>query len=347
MMVGVLNFKDPRIQSFPAEGRKDRELESVLLTEGVPKENLIFLEDQKATGEAMRQGLASMVAKSQPGDTFLFYYAGHGYAEGGHVFLAPYDLDDSNPFKTGFDAIELETILSKQFEGSQVILLGDFCNSGVLGEVAYQIGEKKHSVKAASITSADRWTSSTGSWAYTLTMIRLFQGDSLFDLNGDGMLSFAEGEMRVHTTMRFLESQLSGKGWSSNFNPSQMCSRVKENPKRRVLDGFGIGDFVEIRDRGVWLRGEITDIMDSVFTVVLTNENRELKVASNALRSPLPLVSYPVGSEIEVEWNTQWIEATVKEAHLDFHKVHYAEPLQDWDEWVPPQRMRLPQAISE
>src|SRR4051812_4286067 len=54
LLVGILEWQSKDLASFPKENRQDRALERQLLANGVPRDHLVFLEDRKATGEAIR-----------------------------------------------------------------------------------------------------------------------------------------------------------------------------------------------------------------------------------------------------------------------------------------------------
>ena len=92
VIVGVLTWQDPSIGTFAKEERKDRELYDTLLKRGVPAENMTLLLDQQATRQAVLDALSQQLKASQKGETFVFYYAGHGVLRGRQVLFVPYDF---------------------------------------------------------------------------------------------------------------------------------------------------------------------------------------------------------------------------------------------------------------
>ncbi len=270
-VIGVLSFKDSRIETYPSEGRKDQELVSTLVKQGVPAENIIFLKDKEVSLKAIHESLNSLLKRSSHGDRFIFYYTGHGYAESNNVFLAPYDMDDDKPIETGFDPFQLATILLKTFKGSEVLFWGDFCNAGILGEVVERITKLNPAIRGAALTSAHRWAYSTKNWTYTTLLISLLQGKKSLDIDNNGLITFKEARQNILGAMWHLEDQLSGEWYSNNFNENQIWSKtasLMEEPQEFSLKNYPdiprsthsiAPPSMQIKREGRWIRIEVTD----------------------------------------------------------------------------------------
>ncbi len=131
LLVGILAWQKGQLQEFPTDGRRDKVLADTLIADGVPREQLVFLEDSAATTEAIRNGLGALLDRAGPGSTFLFYFDGHGLQSRGKYFLGSYDVDKLHP-ETGFPVDELAEIVAARFHGEQILLFADCCHSGAL-----------------------------------------------------------------------------------------------------------------------------------------------------------------------------------------------------------------------
>ena len=106
-----------------------------------PRVELIQLNDQQATHDAILGALARVAAQAQPEDAVVVYYAGHGTAEKEQFFLIPHDLGFAGD-RTGLDDAGMRTVLAhsvsdrdleRALEGvnaGRILLVIDACNSG-------------------------------------------------------------------------------------------------------------------------------------------------------------------------------------------------------------------------
>src|SRR5206468_1559185 len=117
-----------KVPAFAKRGRKDEALAQQFRDDGVPADQLVFLEDGEATLENMRTQLAALAKKARPGSTFIFYFQGHGMREfdqDGKSYLANYDVDVNDPFHTAFHVSEIAKTLDDDWRGKRLLLLGD------------------------------------------------------------------------------------------------------------------------------------------------------------------------------------------------------------------------------
>ena len=201
VIVGVLEWpKSARLEAFSKEHRKDRELFDTLMRRGLPTNQMALLLDDKATLEGMNSALRQVLSHTTPGSTFVFYYAGHGSPG----LLENYDC----AAKESFNIAAITAAVKQQFQGRNVLLLADCCNSGGLGDVAKDLAAA--GFQAASLTSADVKVESTGNWTFTQTILDALNGNPLFDGNHDGVITLGETAAEVAAAMKFREGQMCG-----------------------------------------------------------------------------------------------------------------------------------------
>jgi tetratricopeptide (TPR) repeat protein len=96
-----------------------------------PPENVHKLIGPQATLTNIRHELEDwlpLVAKEP--DRVIVYFAGHGFVQSGHGYIAPYDVDPSSPATTAFEMNRLGTVLADSVKARWKVLLTDACHSG-------------------------------------------------------------------------------------------------------------------------------------------------------------------------------------------------------------------------
>jgi uncharacterized caspase-like protein len=110
------------------------------------KVEVVKLTDEAATKAGILNTLAELAKKTQPEDSVIVYFAGHGLAEGGKFYLIPHDIGVGNPAKQPSSATTRTNLnpllaargisdaeLEDAFEGvdaGQLMMIIDACNSG-------------------------------------------------------------------------------------------------------------------------------------------------------------------------------------------------------------------------
>ena len=96
--VGLLEWKDSEsFASFPKENRRDEIFLKVLKDRGVPASQVVYLQDRSATTARIKSEFIKLLARTQPGDTLIVYYEGHGYKDDNEkAFFASYNVSDEN-----------------------------------------------------------------------------------------------------------------------------------------------------------------------------------------------------------------------------------------------------------
>lgn len=325
-MSGVLKWQSPSLSSFSNRNRKDEELYNLLLSNGVKKENTVFLKDNEATLENMKSNLKALLQKTSASSTFIFYYAGHGVRGGnGPVCFANYDYDGAKA--NGFQATTVAELVNSLFKGKQVWLLADCCYSGSLLDEAKKISSTGKSV--ISFTSSSSSNVSTGNWTFTQTMIDCFGGLGICDRNADGKITLGEVKVELFDAMKYREKQLSGTVFynadeSSTFNLSDVPRNTNKTVKYIYVQQNNKFEPARVLSKsGTNITGELYHYSDKVSVTVPEGKTKEIA-----------FVEYPVGMKVQVEWNGKNYPAEIKKSNNGFHYIHYTGYDDSWNEWV-------------
>lgn len=328
-----------------SDERKDGALVSALNVAGVSSKNIVFLTDEKATLAAMRKELRALATRAGEGSTLIFSFQGHGGKHGGKTFLMNYDVKDDVE-QTAFGVHEIGPLLDECFRGERLLLLGDCCHSGALGEVVAHF-EKSKKVKAASFTSATASNRSTEHWTFTEAVIDALLGDGRLDRDHDGAITFAETDRWVREVMKYREGQLTRAARTSTFEEAFALRKVK----KAVADLPGdieVGDYVDALDREKkWWLAEVEGFEDGKYLVHYLGWDRKWDEAVDATRvRPPKAPQLEVGARYEVEWDAgEWFPGTITRAEEGwFFFVHYEGENGDDDEWITAGRARKPSA---
>jgi hypothetical protein len=242
-VVGTLQWKHPDMfASFPQENRRDAQLVDFFRRQGVPTQQLVYLQDEQATTRRVKAAFTSLLSKTSDGDLLFLYYTGHGYkSDGGHAtFFATYDAGDDVP---GWSAESIIRDIDRYFKGSRAFLTADSCYSGTL---AVQIGKMNHRVSYASLTSSSANQLSTENWTFTEMLLAGFAGRAFADINGDGQITLGELAVDVKEDMAFAEDQRSSFAFTGTFSPGTVLARAEQKPSPQVSRR------VEVRPGGGW-----------------------------------------------------------------------------------------------
>jgi hypothetical protein len=341
LLIGILEWRDPDLEPFPKENRQDRAFERALLSRGVPRDNIVFLEDRQATLSTIRTALASVMAKAGPGSTLMVYFAGHGMREQGQTYLANHDVDSNRLRQTGFGLNELSGSLIKGWHGERLLLMGDCCHSGALAEVAQAVGQR--GIQAASLSSVSPTDGSTERWTFTEALIRAWQGDGRLDRNGDRLVTFDETDAYVHDQMKYGEDQLTHGSRAGGFEAGWRLSAAMPLPTMgRPVGSWSVGDYVECRRGDAWERVQLIGAgPQGAFVDYLTREERWNEWVDPSRLRAVPLTSFTPGQRVQVEYDGEWLPARVQKRVEDYFLFVNYERLQDSDEWVTDRRLRL------
>ncbi|MCA9577826.1 MAG: caspase family protein [Myxococcales bacterium] len=328
-----MRFSDPSLAGFRVEDRRDVELGRVLVASGVPAAQVTTLLDERATRAAVLEAVGRAADATPRGGTLLFYYAGHGIrTRQGDIAYVAYDTLGSDASRPGISVEDLFAVLAPRVVGKRVVLLGDCCHSGGLGDLAARLGTL--GITALSLTSADASNLSTGNWTYSQLLLEGLRGDAALDGDADGEVDLAELEQGVRAAMRYRERQLSGANLT-RVEPTRVRVAVRQGGARA---GAQAGQFM--RDR----HGHVVRV-NRVDGPSATVRRYDYALSHDALvpvadLSPITTTRYPVGTQLMVEWGGREWPAVVTDQQGDFAFITYPGWPHYWDEWILDDRVR-------
>jgi hypothetical protein len=330
--VGILNFDDKTLATWPDKGREDVVFLDTLRQRGVPTEHIVFLKNQEGTKARITSRLTEFLKQPGPDDTFMFYYAGHGSRDYNKdarpVSFVTYDAASDWPIRSVFDEVEAN------FKGARALLLADCCHSGALADEA---GKRHGRVSYGVLTSSHASSQSTGNWTFTESLVDLFRGAPILDENGDGRITFAEAAHYQDHEMAFCENQRADNRATGSITPDFVLATVsghRADPR--------VGEYCEGEYQGKWYKAKIIDAANGKYKVTWPGWGHESDsfVTSAQLRPFKPTVP-PDGTDLEIGWEKKWYPGSVLRSELGLTLVHYkGYPAAD-DEWVAPDRLRL------
>lgn len=328
--VGVLQFDDAKLQTYPEKGRVDAVMIDVLKRRGVPDDQIVFIRNEQATKDHLQRELIDLLKQTSPDDTLLFYYTGHG----GRNYSSPkreinfitYDTKSHWMVSEMLDAIE------SHFQGSLAILTADCCHSGGLAEEAARRSKK---ISYAVLTSSQPASVSTSNWTFTQCLADLFRGQATMDLDRNGEICFSEAAAFCDAEMCFCENQRAGSAAIGKQIDQLVLAKADGNLPSRV------GEYCEAKSHGIWMKAKIKDAKEGKFLVTWVGRpaKAEAWMNSDELRRPEP-GGLEAGQHVRVEWNGAWYQGTVLQTHNGLHLVHYEGFPEADDEWIPLRRLR-------
>jgi hypothetical protein len=100
----------------------------------IPTENVTFLKNKGANREGLTQAAQNIGSRMQAGDTFIFYFSGHGAPVGqvDQTALALMKGDGSGGIVNFMDSEVASLISSVVPQGGKFLMLADCCHSGTI-----------------------------------------------------------------------------------------------------------------------------------------------------------------------------------------------------------------------
>lgn len=326
--VGVLRFKGKAKNDWPEEGRLDAVMLKTLRSRGVPDAQLVFIKNEQATGTVLRKRFAEFLRQPAPGDTLLFYYAGHGTRDYSdpqrHVSVLAFDDE--------WPAAEIISAIEQNFRGNRVWLSVECCYSGGFAEEAARHPGR---ISYGSLCSTQSSATSTGAWTFANCLINLFQGDPEADLNHDGVITFGEAGQYCDLSMAAHESQRAVCETTGSFPRGLVLARlpVRANqPPRIALEGYSDGK---------WYPARLLAGADGRYFVTWPGYDHswDCWLPPEAVR-PVGHQILPKQTAVQIKWGAKWYPGRVVRSALGLLLVHYdGYPAAD-DEWVPFERVR-------
>jgi caspase domain-containing protein len=133
VVVGIGEYQSPDIPDLGYAPSDARAIKEFLESDAAgPFDEVLYLENEKATGAAMREALFVFLQQADWDDLVVIYYAGHGAPDPGrpdNLYLLPTDSDIEALAATGFPMWDVKTALRRQIAAERVIVIADACYS--------------------------------------------------------------------------------------------------------------------------------------------------------------------------------------------------------------------------
>ncbi|MDH3206399.1 MAG: caspase family protein [Gemmatimonadota bacterium] len=211
VVVGVGQYESddiPDLEFAPDDARAVRDF---LLSDAAgPFDEVLYLENEQATGAAMREALFVFLQQADWDDLVVIYYAGHGAPDPGrpdNLYLLPTDTNLDALAATGFPMWDVKTALRRQIAAERVLVIADACHSagtvdgetvggGDTNQIAGGFQQLFTPSRRLMMTAADtnefsledsRWG---GHGVFTHYLLEGLAGAG--DLDGDGIVTFTE-----------------------------------------------------------------------------------------------------------------------------------------------------------
>jgi len=337
-VVGVLNWKNnDMFGSFPVKNRRDAALVDFFQQSGVPKTQIVYLQDKQATQAQIDSAFTAALKKLRSDDLLIVYYCGHGSKseDSNDVYLASYDAGDDDVL--GWSINSIPPKIKSESKCARVLWLLDCCYSG---QAALALTKQKGRPSYACVTSSSASESSTEHWTFSDALLDSLRGVSFVDLNHDGSVTLAEFATHLSKDMSLAEEQLSTFATTEGFSPELVLARAEPlaNPR--------IGDRAQARDvEGNYYAARIIEARDEKLKVhfIGYESDEDVWVDPDDLR-PIKPVQFAKGAQVEVRWKKKWYPATILQVKDGIHLIHYTDYESKWDEWVPSKRIRNPKS---
>ncbi|MBC7998589.1 MAG: caspase family protein, partial [Leptolyngbya sp.] len=247
-VVGVLKWRDKSYLQFTTKARRDEQLVDLFRSKGVSPDRIVYLQDQEATLANFQDSFQSLLAKSNPDDTLIFYYCGHGWLDSsGHGFFANYDVGGEG---TSISTAKIASTIKRNFRGKQALFFADCCSSGSIGDALASAGVTIPYAMASSVVAHNK---STSNWTFSQSIVDAFAGHKFVDSNKDGVVSFEDLSIYSAREMKQIDNQLACAVSENGFLGDFVLSKV-------TFPDEVIPLVVEVRWRGKWWKAKLLEI---------------------------------------------------------------------------------------
>lgn len=335
-IIGVLQWQDPSLATYEQKGRHDQLLYEILGQRGVPKNNMIYLQDKKATLANINKEFETLLKKSDTGSTFFFYYAGHGQhsKDGKKTYFLNYDCKTSDSEKYCLSLSTIEEMIRKYFKGKLVILTADCCYSGALNEVANNL--TKSGIESIVFTSAVSSNSSTGAWTFTESLNEILGGIPFMKLT-DKKITIKNAGDYICNNMKYADWQLGNYFHTAGISDNFVLSTV--NSKYTNSDHFGEIKQIWWKDKNYTCR--IIGQKENKYLIHYFGWGKEWdEWREYGELKDFEFNMFPVGDKIQVEWGDVWYPSIIIKQKDVFHYIKYEGWGDEWNEWVASDRIK-------
>ena len=339
-VVGLIRWQYPELfPGFPGRSRADMRLARLLSKRGIPDTQLRYIRDEAATIETLRSEFKALLNQTQPGETLILYYSGHGaISMHGRPFFSSYDTD-SRKIESAWFMDEVIQCLDANFKGDRVLFLGDCCHSGAMGKL---LEESPRSFEYASLCSTTAEDDSSGNWTFTESILLALNGDSLVPANEHKEITLHELAAFAKADMALFEEQRAVFTHSPDFPHAAPLSLVHK--KRNTMKGLQTR--LEVLWGEDWFKARIIAVREDSVKVHYIGFPATADEWINLNRTrPVQSALFHVGASIEAEWNGDWWEAEILDTSGYLHFVRFMNKSSAWDEWIGGKRIRLSRKV--
>ncbi|MBS1810562.1 MAG: caspase family protein [Acidobacteria bacterium] len=184
VVVGINQYKNPKYNlnyaTADATAFKDAvERNSAGLYARV---NAVFIGDAQATKAGITAELEKIKSQAQPGDVFIFYYAGHGVMnENKQFYIVPHDVTqlygaDEALAQRGLSSAQMQQF-SKEIKAQKQLFILDACQSaGALDNVALRGAAEEKAIAQLARATGTHWLTASGSEQFAAEFKQLGHG---------------------------------------------------------------------------------------------------------------------------------------------------------------------------
>lgn len=133
VVIGVGEYESDDIPDLDFAPNDARAMRDFLMSDAAgPFDEVLYLENERATGAAMREALFVFLQQADWDDLVVIYYAGHGAPDPGrpdNLYLLPVDTELDRLAATGFPMWDVKTALRRQIAAERVLVIADACHS--------------------------------------------------------------------------------------------------------------------------------------------------------------------------------------------------------------------------
>ncbi|MEX2465492.1 MAG: caspase family protein, partial [Gemmatimonadota bacterium] len=211
VVIGVGDYGSTEIPDLAYAPSDARAVRDFLESDAAgPFDDVLYLENEQATGAAMREALFVFLQQADFDDLVVIYFAGHGAPDPGrpdNLYLLPSDADLDALAVTGFPMWDVKTALRRHIAAERVIVIADACHSAGTSDGETVGGPAGNAIAGSfqglftpsrrlMMTAADtnelsledaRWG---GHGVFTHFLLDGLRGAG--DLDGDGIVTFTE-----------------------------------------------------------------------------------------------------------------------------------------------------------
>lgn len=327
--VGVLEWADKQsFEAFDKEGRVDAEIIKFFSQNGIPTNQIMYIQDKKATTKYVKESLAAFVKNAKIGDNLFFYYCGHGYKNDNEkVCFANYQGAE-------WTAEDIVKTVNANFAGSTAFFVADCCNSGALADEVKKY-PKKNFVALNSVIPADV---STGNWTFSNALLYGLKGLNFVDLDNNQKITLNELANYIDKEMAIVEGQKSAFYIPKTMTNWVVTTNVPAKKNSRI------GEHVNVEyDKEDYL-GFITDVKNNQYKIrYYSYTNDEVEWIEGSEMKPFRCEKdFAIGATVKVydDIEEDWFPAKVLKKFSCLHYIHYIDYGNEFDTWVGPSKIK-------